>query len=55
MHVWSELRHENIIPLLGIITSTLDHTVTLVSKWTESKNALEYVQDDGIDPCPLVC
>ena len=54
MRLWSGLHHENIIPLLGIMTK-FDHTVTLVSKWTESKNALEYVQDDGIDPCPLVC
>ena len=54
MHLWSGLHHENIIPLLGIIT-TFDHTVTFVSKWIEPKNALEYVQDDEIDPRPLVC
>ncbi|KAG6331215.1 hypothetical protein ID866_7877 [Astraeus odoratus] len=53
VHVWSKLKHENILPLLGI-TTDFDATVSLVSKWMESGNAYSYVQDKTIDPRPLV-
>ena len=53
MHVWSKLDHANILPLLGI-TTKFDWTVSIVSPWMENGNARDYVQDEAIDPRPLV-
>ncbi|KIK25004.1 hypothetical protein PISMIDRAFT_97340 [Pisolithus microcarpus 441] len=52
IHIWSQLRHENVIPLLGIVTK-FDHTVSMVMEWMERGNAHEYAQDVTVDPRPL--
>lgn len=53
VHLWSTLHHENVLPLLGIIT-TYDLTVSLVVKWVERGDAHAYVQDSSVDPRPLL-
>ncbi|KAI6025737.1 kinase-like domain-containing protein, partial [Pisolithus orientalis] len=51
--IWSQLQHENIIPLLGI-TTKFDRTVSMVTEWMERGNAHQYVQDIAVDPHPLL-
>ena len=53
VHLWSKLRHENIVPLLGIVTR-FDCTISLVSEWMHRGNAYQYVQNTDVDPRPLV-
>jgi len=53
VHVWSKLRHENVLPLLGI-TTEFEFTVSTVSPWMSRGNARDYVRDRAVDPCPLV-
>ncbi|KAG6330883.1 hypothetical protein ID866_8208 [Astraeus odoratus] len=53
VHLWSKLRHENVLPLIGI-TTKFDLTISIVSQWMEKGNAHDYVQDTTIDPRPLV-
>jgi len=53
VHVWSKLRHENVLSLLGI-TTQFDLTLSIVSPWMSRGNAHDYVQDRAVDPCPLV-
>ncbi|KIM61188.1 hypothetical protein SCLCIDRAFT_908849 [Scleroderma citrinum Foug A] len=53
VHVWSKLDHANILPLLGI-TTEFDWTVSIVSPWMEKGNTRDYVQDEAIDPRPLM-
>ncbi|KAL4070278.1 kinase-like domain-containing protein [Scleroderma citrinum] len=50
---FSKLRHDNILPLLGI-TTKFDLTVSIVSPWMQRGNAHDYVQDKAIDPRPLI-
>ncbi|KAG6329421.1 hypothetical protein ID866_9668 [Astraeus odoratus] len=50
---WSKLRHQNILPLLGI-TTEFDQTISVVSPWIHKGNAHHYVQDRAIDPRPLI-
>lgn len=52
VYVLCQLRHKNILPLLGI-TTTFDKTISIVSPWMD-RNAHEYVQDTAIDPRPLI-
>ena len=53
VHAWSKLSHKNILPLLGI-TTDFDWTVSIVSAWMDNGNAHQYVQNDTVDPRPLV-
>ncbi|KAI5993360.1 kinase-like domain-containing protein [Pisolithus marmoratus] len=53
VHLWSKLRHENVIQVLGI-TTEFDLTVSIVSHWMEKGNASAYVQNKAIDPRPLM-
>ncbi|KAL4072956.1 kinase-like domain-containing protein [Scleroderma yunnanense] len=53
VHVWSKLRHENIIVLLGVVTD-FDFTLSMVIEWMEMGNAHHYVQDRTNDPRPLI-
>ncbi|KAI6040074.1 kinase-like domain-containing protein [Pisolithus marmoratus] len=53
VHLWSKLRHENVIQVLGI-TTEFDLTVSIVSHWMEKGNAYTYVQNTDIDPRPLM-
>ncbi|KAL4068811.1 kinase-like domain-containing protein [Scleroderma yunnanense] len=53
VHVWSKLRHDNVLQLLGI-TTEFDLTVSIISPWMDNGNAHDYVQDSRIDPCPLI-
>ncbi|KAI6112193.1 kinase-like domain-containing protein, partial [Pisolithus croceorrhizus] len=53
INIWSQLRHENIMPLLGI-TTKFDNTVSMVTEWMERGNAHRYVQNMAVDPRPLL-
>ena len=53
VHVWSKLRHPNVLPLLGI-TTKFEFTVSIVSPWMRRGNARDYVRNRAVDPCPLV-
>lgn len=50
---WSRLQHQNVLPLLGI-TTDYEQTVSLVTNWMDKGNAHDYVQDQTVDPRPLV-
>ena len=50
----TKLRHENILPLVGI-TTQFDSKLSLVSEWMENGNSRQYVKNVDIDPSPLVC
>lgn len=52
--IWTQVEHENIMPLLGI-TTKFDQTVSMVTEWMARGNAHSYVQDVAVDPRPLVC
>ena len=54
VYVWSKLDHENVIKLLGL-TTTFDHSLSIVSPLMSRGNAFDYVQVPGVDPRPLVC
>ena len=54
MLLWSKAQHPNVLPMFGI-TTKFDHTVSIISKWTGTGNAHDYVQDKEVDPRPLVC
>ena len=47
------LDHQNIHPLLGIITTFIGFPISTVAEWARM-NALDYVQGPDIDPRPLV-
>lgn len=53
VHLWSKLRHENIVPVLGI-TTEFELTVSIVSPWMEKRDARKHVRDTSIDPRPLM-
>ena len=53
LRIWSSLRHENIVPLLGF-TFISNDSVLFLFPWKEKGNARVYVQDCNIDPRPLV-
>ncbi|KIM56730.1 hypothetical protein SCLCIDRAFT_93413, partial [Scleroderma citrinum Foug A] len=53
VHLWSKLRHENIVPLLGIVTQ-FDFTISIVSEWMHRGNAFQHVQNTDVDPRPLL-
>ncbi|KAI6037719.1 kinase-like domain-containing protein, partial [Pisolithus marmoratus] len=53
IRIWVQLRHENIMSLLGI-TTKFNHTVSMVTEWMERGNAHDYVQDVTVDPRPLL-
>ena len=53
VHIWSKLRHNNVLPVLGF-TTEFDQTMSIVSPWMERGNAHVYVQNVGVDPRPLV-
>jgi len=48
----TQLRHQNVLPFLGITTKFVE-TLSIVSRWME-RNAHDYVQDESVDPRPLV-
>ncbi|KAG6329871.1 hypothetical protein ID866_9217 [Astraeus odoratus] len=52
-HTWSKLEHENVLALEGI-TTEIDYTVSLVSKWMEKGNAHDYVNRKEVDPRLLI-
>ncbi|KAG6330585.1 hypothetical protein ID866_8503 [Astraeus odoratus] len=53
VHLWSKLRHDNVLELLGIVTD-FEETVSIISVWMPKGNAREYVQDRAVDPRPFV-
>ncbi|KAL4068442.1 kinase-like domain-containing protein [Scleroderma yunnanense] len=53
VHLWSKLRHQNVVPLLGFVTQ-FDLTISIVSEWMHKGNAFEYVQNTDVDPRPLL-
>lgn len=50
---WSRLQHQNVLPLLGI-TTDYEQTVSLVTNWVDKGNSHDYVQDQTVDPRPLL-
>ena len=54
IYVWSNLAHENVAELLGIVTN-FDHTISIVSPLMPRGDAFRYVQNPNVDPRPLVC
>lgn len=52
-HTWWQLRHSNVLSILGI-TTDFDGTVSLVSPWMDGGSAHAYVQNANRDPRPLV-
>ncbi|KAI6113809.1 kinase-like domain-containing protein, partial [Pisolithus thermaeus] len=52
VHTWSKLRHENIVPMLGISTE-FDSTISIISEWMPLGNAHDYVKNTEHDPRPL--
>lgn len=50
---WSKLHHENVLPLIGIVT-TFDYAISFISPWMENGNAYDYVQNHANDPRPLL-
>ncbi|KAL4078967.1 kinase-like domain-containing protein [Scleroderma yunnanense] len=53
IYVWSKLKHKNVIELLGI-TTAFDHTISIVSPLMSRGNAFDYVQNQDVDPRPLI-
>ncbi|KAI6008450.1 kinase-like domain-containing protein, partial [Pisolithus marmoratus] len=53
IHIWSQLQHDNVMPLLGIVTNFND-TVSMVTEWMERGSTHDYVQDVAVDPRPLL-
>ncbi|KAI6130692.1 kinase-like domain-containing protein, partial [Pisolithus croceorrhizus] len=52
-HTCLKLRHENIIPMLGISTE-FDSTLSIISEWMPLRNAHDYILNTENDPRPLV-
>ncbi|KAL4068485.1 kinase-like domain-containing protein [Scleroderma yunnanense] len=53
VHVLSKLRHDNVLPLLGI-TTIPNRMVSIVTEWMPRGNAHDYVQATTVDPRPLI-
>ncbi|KAI6104522.1 kinase-like domain-containing protein [Pisolithus croceorrhizus] len=53
VHVWSKLRHENIVRILGISTE-FDSAISTVSEWMPMGDAHSFVQNTENDPRPLL-
>lgn len=53
IHTWTELQHENLVPVFGVVTK-FDFAVSIVSEWMEKGNAFDHVQDEAVDPRPLL-
>ncbi|KIM68386.1 hypothetical protein SCLCIDRAFT_39501, partial [Scleroderma citrinum Foug A] len=53
VHLWSKLRHESIVRMLGISTE-FGSTISIVSDWLEMGDAHTYVQNMENDPRPLL-
>ncbi|KAG6325705.1 hypothetical protein ID866_13384, partial [Astraeus odoratus] len=52
-HLWSKLRHPNIVRMLGISTD-FDSTISIISEWMVLGDAHAYVQNKANDPRPLL-
>ncbi|KAL4077382.1 kinase-like domain-containing protein [Scleroderma citrinum] len=52
-YIWSFLRHKNIHPFLGFVT-TFEKTVSIVAECKTQWNAYDYVQKHPIDPASLL-
>ncbi|KAG6328605.1 hypothetical protein ID866_10484 [Astraeus odoratus] len=52
-YIWSQLDHDNIHPLLGVVT-TVDNATFTVAEWMENGNAYDYVHHHNIDPSCLI-
>ncbi|KAI6006315.1 kinase-like domain-containing protein, partial [Pisolithus orientalis] len=52
-HVWSKLKHPNVLSLVGI-TTEFDLTISLVTTWMENGSARAFVQERHNDPRPLI-
>ncbi|KAI6001464.1 kinase-like domain-containing protein [Pisolithus albus] len=53
VHVWSKLRHENVVRMLGISTEFYS-TLSVISEWMPLGNAHTYVKNTENDPRPLI-
>ncbi|KAI6001470.1 kinase-like domain-containing protein [Pisolithus albus] len=53
VHIWSKLRHENIVPMLGM-SKDFECTISIISAWMPMGNAYDYVKNTNNDPRPLL-
>ncbi|KIM52879.1 hypothetical protein SCLCIDRAFT_1223382 [Scleroderma citrinum Foug A] len=53
IHLWSDLHHENIVPIFGVLTK-FDFSVSIICAWMSKGNAYDYVHNKDIDPRPLL-
>lgn len=53
VHIWSKLRHENIVPMFGI-SKDFECAISIISEWMPMGNAYDYVQNTNNDPRPLL-
>ncbi|OAX44634.1 kinase-like protein [Rhizopogon vinicolor AM-OR11-026] len=49
--IWSHLKHENIVPFIGVIEK--DHGLWLVSEWMHKGNVRAYIESVGRGSCDL--
>ncbi|KAI6041384.1 kinase-like domain-containing protein [Pisolithus marmoratus] len=53
IETWRKLQHENLVPVFGVVTK-FDFAVSIVSEWMAKGNAFDYVQNEDVDPRPLL-
>ncbi|KZP01522.1 kinase-like protein [Calocera viscosa TUFC12733] len=53
--VWSQLRHPNILPLLGVCPEIESRRIWLVSPWIENGNLSEYLNNNPRADCVGLC
>ncbi|KAI6044479.1 kinase-like domain-containing protein [Pisolithus marmoratus] len=53
VHLWSKLRHENVVRMIGISTE-FGSTISIVSDWMALGDAHSYVKNEENDPRPLL-
>ncbi|KAI6014913.1 hypothetical protein PISMIDRAFT_687935 [Pisolithus microcarpus 441] len=53
VHLWSKLRHDNVVRMIGISTE-FGSTISIVSDWMALGNSHSYIQNVENDPRPLL-
>ncbi|KAG6326713.1 hypothetical protein ID866_12376, partial [Astraeus odoratus] len=53
VHLWSKLHHDNIVRMRGI-SAEFGFTISIISDWMGMGDERTYVQNNAIDPRPLL-
>ena len=56
LHLWSEMKHQNILPLLGYLTE--GSYPSIISEWMDNGTARSYVINNDVSAAnllPIVC